>query len=165
MVLEHSDLDDILTFTSVLYICIHIFILLISIISFQLGDLSYCFLFCLFLFLESERAWAGEGEGQRGRKRERESQCWAWSPMCRAWSHDPEIMTWAEIKSWSLNWMSQIGALILFVCFERFYLFIWERESAQLGGWVEGEADFPLSRELNAGLNPRTLRSWPELKP
>ena len=28
----------------------------------------------------------------------------------------------------------------------------------------EGEADSPLSREPDAGLNPRTLRSGPELK-
>ena len=24
----------------------------------------------------------------------------------RAWSYDPEIMTWAEIKSWTLKWLS-----------------------------------------------------------
>jgi len=28
----------------------------------------------------------------------------------------------------------------------------------------EGEADSLMSREPDAGLNPRTLRSWPELK-
>jgi len=32
------------------------------------------------------------------------------------------------------------------------------------GGVGEGEADSPLSREPDAGLNPRTLGSWPELK-
>ena len=37
---------------------------------------------------------------------------------------------------------------------------------AQAGGGSEGEgeADALLSREPNAGLDPRTLRSWPEPK-
>ena len=35
-----------------------------------------------------------------------------------------------------------------------------------MGGQAEenGEADSPLSREPEAGLNPRTPRSWPEPK-
>lgn len=50
-----------------------------------------------------------------------------------------------------------------------YYLFIWERERkhwAVEGGGTEGEgeADFPLSKESNVGLDPRTLRSQPELK-
>ena len=36
------------------------------------------------------------------------------------------------------------------------------REGAEAEG--EGEADSPLSREPSMGLDPRTLRSWPELK-
>ena len=45
-------------------------------------------------------------------------------------------------------------------------LFIWEREhaGAEAEAEGEGEADSPLSREPNAGLDPRTLRSWPEPK-
>ena len=31
-------------------------------------------------------------------------------------------------------------------------------------GVAQGEADFPLSTGPNVGLDPRTLRSWPELK-
>ena len=31
-------------------------------------------------------------------------------------------------------------------------------------GAVMGEADSPLSREPNTGLDPSTLGSWPELK-
>ena len=27
-----------------------------------------------------------------------------------AWSHDPEIMTWAKIKSWTFSWLSHPGA-------------------------------------------------------
>jgi len=38
------------------------------------------------------------------------------------------------------------------------------REGTQAGGVREGEAGFPLSREPNVGLDPRTLGSWPELK-
>ena len=36
----------------------------------------------------------------------------------------------------------------------------------QAGGEAEGEgeADSPLNREADAGLGPRTLKSWPELK-
>ena len=51
------------------------------------------------------------------------------------------------------------------------YLFEGERERGRekahkWGGGAEGEreADFPLSREPNSGLDPRTLRWWPELK-
>ena len=40
------------------------------------------------------------------------------------------------------------------------------RETAQAEGGAEGEgeADSPLSRKSNVGLDPRTLRSWPEPK-
>ena len=41
-------------------------------------------------------------------------------------------------------------------------LFIWERDRVCTEG--EGEADSPLSREPNMGLDPRTLRSRSELK-
>ena len=39
---------------------------------------------------------------------------------------------------------------------KRFYLFICEREH-ECGGWTEGEgqADIPLSREPDVGLNPK----------
>jgi len=43
---------------------------------------------------------------REGRSRERgrlPTECRAQS---RAWSHNPEIMTWAEIKSQMLNWLS-----------------------------------------------------------
>ena len=47
------------------------------------------------------------------------------------------------------------------------YLFDRERHSKKgdtAGGVGEGEAGFPWSREPNAGLYPRTPRSWPEPK-
>ena len=50
------------------------------------------------------------------------------------------------------------------------YLFIYltervaAREGTQAGGVGEREAGFPLSREPNMGLNPRTLGSCPEPK-
>ena len=40
----------------------------------------------------------------------------------------------------------------------------WELEHTQAGGGAEGEADTPLSREPDPGLDPRTLGSWPKLK-
>ena len=39
----------------------------------------------------------------------------------------------------------------------------WENEQ-EGGAEGEGEADSPGSREPDAGLHPRTLRSWPEPK-
>ena len=51
-----------------------------------------------------------------------------------------------------------------------FKIFIYLRERKQERAWAggeaeeEGEANFPLSREPDVGLNPRTPRSWPELK-
>ena len=39
-----------------------------------------------------------------------------------------------------------------------------ERASEQAHKWAEGEADFPLSREPNVGLDSRTPGSCPELK-
>ena len=59
----------------------------------------------LFILRESKREWVGEepkAEGKRiSRRLPAEHRAWN-----RAQSHDPEIMTWAEIKSWMLNWQS-----------------------------------------------------------
>ena len=46
------------------------------------------------------------------------------------------------------------------------YLFVREseQERTHAGGRAEGEADSPLSEELDAGLDPGTLGSWPDLK-
>ena len=66
---------------------------------------------CIYLSeRERERTWAGEEQRERGRSQ-------AGSPLsvqnwCRAGTREPnrEIMTWAEIESWTLNWLSQPGA-------------------------------------------------------
>lgn len=54
--------------------------------------------------------WAGV-EMQKEREKENHKQAprpaWGWPG---AWSHDSEIMTWAEIKSRILNGLSHPGA-------------------------------------------------------
>ena len=43
-------------------------------------------------------------------------------------SHDPEIMTWAKTKSWTLNWLSQPGAPVirwLLICMMCVCLSVW----------------------------------------
>ena len=70
-------------------------------------------------------------------------------------------------NSWyvTITWLQNFLSLFFK---KNIYLFIWERgrERAQVGEGAEGEgeADFPLSREPDAGLDPKTLRSWPEVK-
>ena len=54
----------------------------------------------LFILREREHKWASGGE--RGRER-LSSSLFTASAWCRARSHNCEIMTWAEIKSWTLN--------------------------------------------------------------
>ena len=60
------------------------------------------------------------------------------------------------------------GRLISFLKKDFIYLFNTDRkgERTQVGGAAEGEgeADSPLSKEPDVGLDPRTLRLWPELK-
>jgi len=55
----------------------------------------------------------------------------------------------------SFHWMT---AGVVSVCFLRFYLFEKKREHEQ-GGEAEGEADSPLSREPDAGLDSWVLGS------
>ena len=69
----------------------------------------YSFLI-FFLFWKRERECMKTGEGQRERERENPMQalCCQWG----AW-YEPknyEIITWAEIKSWTLNRLSHPGA-------------------------------------------------------
>ena len=67
----------------------------------------------LFIYFERERGRAHESAGEEQKKKERENPkqapCLAQNPMW-AQSHDSEIMTWAEIKSWMLNWLSHLNA-------------------------------------------------------
>ena len=48
-----------------------------------------------------------QGEDQGEREKQTPTKQGAWG---RAWSHDPEIMTWADIKSQMLNWLSHPDA-------------------------------------------------------
>ena len=70
----------------------------------------------LFIYFESERnAWAGQGQRERERERKRQripSRLHALSsdPDAGLYPSNHEIMTWAEIKSWSLNRLSYPGA-------------------------------------------------------
>ena len=67
-----------------------------------------CVLFVSFWEREKERVPAPAGEGQREREKENPKQapCCQHRAWCRALFHDHEIMTWAEIKSQTLNWLS-----------------------------------------------------------
>ena len=64
---------------------------------------------CLFL-LEKERAQ--ESSGREGTEGEGKRILSRLHTQCRAQSHNPEIMTWAEIKSLPLNWLNHPGASI-----------------------------------------------------
>ena len=57
--------------------------------------------------MERERP---SGRRSRGRRRERIFKQLTMEPSAGAGSPDPEITTWAEIKSWLLNWLSHSGA-------------------------------------------------------
>ena len=111
------------------------------------------------------------GRRGRGRGRETPSRLYAeHRTQCRAWSHNPEIMTWAETRSQTLtNWATQAPLYTLFfVCL--FVCFFRERDSAQ-GGEKQRkrerenlkQAPHPV-QSPKVGLNLRTLRSWPEPK-
>ena len=62
-----------------------------------LGFFGFGFLFvCLFVLRDRS------GEGQRERENPKQALCSTWS-LGRARSHNPEITTWTETKSWTLN--------------------------------------------------------------
>ena len=66
----------------------------------------YCIasnLFSFLFFFKREGLMWGEGRGKERILRRLHTQNRAW---CRARFHNPEIMTWAEIKSWTLNQLS-----------------------------------------------------------
>ena len=80
-------------------------------------------------------------------------------------SHNPEIMTWAKINSWTPNWLNHPGTQIPF--FKGLFIFIFERKKAGAcwdrgRGWWR-EADSLLRTEPEVG-SSWTLRSGPELK-
>ena len=81
--------------------------------SLLLSENTYISPLFLSIYFFWERLRGGV-EGWRERERERilkrlQAQHRAWH---RAWSHHPEIMTWAEIKSWTVNQLSHPDGLI-----------------------------------------------------
>lgn len=62
----------------------------------------------------------------------------------------------------------QVRSIVFFLSFLKGFIYLLERkrERTRAGrrGRGKGEADPPLSREHNMGLNHRTLGSWPEPK-
>ena len=62
----------------------------------------------LFYFVSYLRERQKEGEGERERILSRLHA--QGRVQCGAWSHNPGIMTWAEIKSRTLSWLSHSGA-------------------------------------------------------
>ena len=66
----------------------------------------------LLFFWERVRESVSGGEGGEGeRENLKQASCSAQSPM-QGWSHNPGIMTWAEIKSWVFYQLSHLGARI-----------------------------------------------------
>jgi len=58
----------------------------------------------------------------------------------RAWTHNPEIETWAEIKSWRLNWLSHPGTPGLFLIAEHLKVkncrkLVFTGRNCVLSGW------------------------------
>ena len=71
------------------------------------------FIFILFFRRERERAYMYRSgvERGRGRKKTFSNLHTQGRAQHRAWSHDPEIMTWAKIKSQTLNWLNHPGIM------------------------------------------------------
>ena len=74
-------------------------------------------------FFSWEKMWE-RGEGQKERERENLKQTPAQhGAHHRAPTHNPEIMTWAETKSWALIWLRLPGALTSYMSLGRFLHF------------------------------------------
>ena len=61
-------------------------------------------------------------------------------------------------------WYISYVSVDFLIFWEDFIIYLKEHACMSGGGEGEGEADSLLSRELNMGLDPRTLGSWSELK-
>ena len=124
----------------------------------QINNFKIKILFFRFLIFFRERVRAGWGVAERERGDPKQSPRPAWSPVWDSISH-PEIMTWAEIKSWTFNQLSHVGAPKDSFFFKKTYLFIlkreWERVHVEKGrGRGESQAASLLSMEPNVGLDP-----------
>ena len=73
---------------------------------------------------ERERDWVGEGLRERERLRIPSRLYALRGAWLRAVSHDPEVMTWAKIKSWTLSQLSHPGnpRIIFLISFWEFHL-------------------------------------------
>ena len=75
------------------------------------------FFFFKFIYVLWESEWVGKGR-ERERQNSKQALCCQRRAWLGAWTQEPwcEIMTWAEIKSRTPNWLSHPGALN--ICFE-----------------------------------------------
>lgn len=76
----------------------------------KISDIISFFFLRIYLFIwervgENRR---GGAEGENHKRLPPEDRAW-----CRAWSHHPEMMTWAKIKSQTLNWAIQVPPNII----------------------------------------------------
>ena len=84
--------------------------MLISFIS--VNNISYYYYYCYYYYY-----YYWQGRVNRGRERILSNLHTQHRAQYRAWSHDPEIMTWVEIKSQALNHLSHPGAPEpIFIC-------------------------------------------------
>ena len=71
--------------------------------------------------LEREHEQGRRAEGERDRILSKvHVQCRAWR---RAGSHDSGIITWSEIKSWTLNWLNHPGTPVVLTFKTKIFLF------------------------------------------
>ena len=103
---------------------------------------------------EWKGVWGGtEGEGEESLK---QALC---SVQCRTWSHNPEIMTWTEIKNQMPNQPSHLDTPLLF--FFILYFNFFEKGGKRKR---DSQASSMPSTELDVKLNLTTPKSWPEPK-
>ena len=73
---------------------------------------TYAFFLSLFIFREKERVWMWVGRAEREGEKENPSRLHATNVETDVglYPMNSEIMTWAEIKSQTLNWQRHPGA-------------------------------------------------------
>ena len=80
----------------------------VLLVSFSIPDpIEQCLFLNFYLFLEGEREWGWGAEGEGERENLKPTPQWAAGSMQ---AQDPEIVTWAKIKSRMLNQLSYPGA-------------------------------------------------------
>ena len=132
-----------------LYLFIYLFIYL----------LILRFLFVLFSF-ERERAWAGEGQREKGRERILSRLYTVSTEPCLGFKlMNHEIMTWAKVKSWMLNWLSHPGPPRLWFRFRGTTKNCWARDR------VETLYDMPISVYKRVWKRETVVGSLTLLKP